>query len=159
NVSRNFKRNQGVLTLLNPVNGSWHVIWRQIAKPGVPASGSLDTGNRMLMVSSPDYGTTWTEPVALTNDAIPAFDLFEQGGPDSNILSFRGTAYPAGGFGADGKLYVAWTQLVEGKPKVVLATGTPLSSTSYGWTTPSVVSNGDDLQILPAVASGGGQLS
>src|SRR6185295_12169809 len=30
-VSKGFTRNQAVLPLLNPVNGSWHVIWRQIA--------------------------------------------------------------------------------------------------------------------------------
>lgn len=139
-----FTRNQGAAVLVNPANGNVHVVWRHFNQ------------NMIMVATSTDGGARFGAPVPINPFGFPAYDQASDSSGASTI-AFRTNAFPAGGMDGNGRAYIAWQQLVNGIPKIVMVSGFP--SGQFQWSQPVVVAPGEDPQVLPQVVVAGGRVS
>jgi len=93
-ISQNVKYDQGSRAIVAP-DGTVYVIFE-----GATRLATLDS---TYIIKSTDGGETWSQPVAISKvqDIRPLANT-----------AFRVNSFPAGAVGPDGKVYVAWTTLL-----------------------------------------------
>lgn len=115
--------------------------------------------NAVMVVSSSDFGTTFSSPVAASDDA---YAPFEQG---TTEFSFRTTGYPTMTFDGEGRSYIAYSTRgyaltdaspVGGDARIVVTT----SQDGNSWTVPQAIDEPSQPghQLMPAFEFNRGKL-
>ncbi len=164
-LNKTYKQNQGVTLAVDPRTGKIYVVWRHVFQAG--GDGFPDS---ILMVTSSDGGSTFSDPVPITRSGFAPFD---QPGLATTTFpknpAFRSNSFPTIAVDGNGNVYVAdqeKTFPTSGsyppgyyEPRVIIRTSTDGGST---WTTGSIVDSGSPStyaqQFMPVLSFGGGLL-
>ncbi|MCX6594875.1 MAG: putative Ig domain-containing protein [Acidobacteria bacterium] len=163
-VASSATANQGATMAIDPATGALYVVWRRFATIGNP--------HGMMMSRSTDFGVTFSPPQTIATAGTPApgqviYSPFDQGSTivdtAGNVLDarFRTNGYPTMGVGADGRIYVAWSQRgagPSGDARIVITSSIGGSS----WTPPVAVDSSASFrghQVMPAMSLAEGKLT
>jgi hypothetical protein len=170
-LNKNFKQNQGAAIAVDPTSGKIYVVWRHVFQAG--GDGFPDS---ILMVTSSDGGSTFSNPVPITKSGFAPFDQPELS--TTNFPSnpaFRSNSFPTIAVDGNGNVFVADQEKTFPtvgnypagyyEPRIIIYT----STTGGGsWTKGSVVDVGTSSstnppitsaqQFMPVLSFGGGLL-
>jgi hypothetical protein len=159
-VHKNYKQNQGTAMAVDPRNGKIYLIWRHVSVPG--GDGFADS---ILMVTSTDFGASFSNPVPITGtDFAPLDHLSINSTTDPNNVSFRSNAFPAIAIDGFGNVYVAVQEKVAfgppapagyNEPRITIRT---LRGGSGAWTKSFLEANPvvGGQQMMPSLTASAG---
>jgi hypothetical protein len=164
-LNKTYKHNQGATLAVDPGTGKIYVVWRHVFQAG--GDGFPDS---ILMVTSSDGGSTFSDPVPITRSGFAPFD--QPGLATTNFPknpAFRSNSFPTIAMDGNGNVYVADQEKTFPtggsyppgyyEPRVIIRTSTDGGST---WTTGSIVDSGSPStyaqQFMPVLSFGGGLL-
>lgn len=148
-LSESQQKNQGTTIAIDPNDGTVYVAWRRFA--------SVNVTDAMLISKSENYGQTFTKATEVSPSNTVFFDQRTYD-PIITTTQFRSYAFPAMAVDNDHRVYMAWSERVngpDGEAQIVVRTSTD-GGNAFPYKT--IVDEHSGHQFMPSMAFVAGKL-
>jgi len=151
-LSESQQKNQGTTIAIDPNDGTVYVAWRRFT--------TVNVTDAMLISRSVDFGRTFTKAAEVSPSNTFFFDQRTYD-PDLFTTQFRTYAFPAMAVDNDHRVYMAWSERVdgpEGEARIVVRASTDGGNTFPDETTVDDYEETPCYQFMPSLTFAAGKL-